>query len=305
MPVRTDRWRPCPEGVGNSAPDHVVPRPRRLTNQSVDRVPMDAALEPLALAPRDRRPPTRTVISGGDAEEVGAVDEGVLGREAVVRPVVIAKPSASARATEKDSTSVCSWSSRRGPGRGPSLPIPAALAACSTPTLPARTTRSKEMLSPAAALEGVDTTPKAPASVTTAQDRWARWMRPPLGAARLVAAAEDEAAHAVLTSCCTVSPSPRWPAWRAAMPAPDAPRSLAESGPASSSPAGPRRRRIASAVPCRGELEPGAGEGVRELVGVLHEAARSLAGRVHPHRYVGRRHHRRLGELPAGVGHRC
>ena len=43
-----------------------------------------------------------------------------------------------------------------------------------------------------------------------------------------------------------------------------------------------------------GQLEPGAGEGVRELIGVLHEAPRDrLVDRVEPEREVGRQHRRR------------
>ena len=53
------------------------------------------------------------------------------------------------------------------------------------------------------------------------------------------------------------------------------------------------------------QLEPGTGERVRELVGVLEEPARDLlVHRVHTHRHVGGRHHRSVLQLAGrGVGH--
>ncbi len=54
-----------------------------------------------------------------------------------------------------------------------------------------------------------------------------------------------------------------------------------------------------------GELEPGAGEGVGELGGVLVEATRDpLVRRVHPQGHVGRGHHRRMcARRVVRVGH--
>ncbi|MGY4499848.1 hypothetical protein ACVWYH_003779 [Bradyrhizobium sp. GM24.11] len=44
-----------------------------------------------------------------------------------------------------------------------------------------------------------------------------------------------------------------------------------------------------------GELEPGAGERVRELIGIFEEAARDLLiGRIHAQREVGRQHRRAM-----------
>ncbi len=137
------RWRSCCARWA-SAVAHVGEIDEEVVRQRTDAIGEDAVLAAAVVgAEHAHATDQHRHLRRGQAEQLGAVEQHLLGLDHVVLLLPVAEAVMRGSSTSKDSTSVCACVASPRPGaNGTSTLKPAALIACSRPTLPPSTITS-------------------------------------------------------------------------------------------------------------------------------------------------------------------